>query len=153
MNVPKEECKVSNKEEELLRVTQMMCATILPMVIVTAIELDLFEIMVKVIDESGQFTSSDIVSHLHTQNSQTLTIVERILRYLASKSIFTTKVFIDENGVTKKLYGMTPICKYFVRNEEEVSFVDFFLFQNDKVVMESWLVTNLLSKCSFFKNA
>ncbi|KAI3737663.1 hypothetical protein L2E82_27673 [Cichorium intybus] len=137
MNTP-HECEVSDKEEELLRVMQMVAGTILPMVMKTAIELDLFEIMVKVTNSSGQFTSSDIVSCLPTQNPQTPIIIERILRYLASKSILTSKLFTDENGDTKKLYAMTSICKYFVNNEEGGSFANFFLFQNDKVVTDSW---------------
>ncbi|CAH1447197.1 unnamed protein product [Lactuca virosa] len=129
-----------NEEEELLRVMQMVAGTVLPMVMKTAIELDLFEIMVKLTNHGhcGQFTSSDIVSCLPTQNPQTPIIIERILRYLATKSILTSKFCTDENGVTKKLYAMTPICKYFVSNEEGASFANFFLFQNDKVVIDSW---------------
>lgn len=129
-----------NEEEELLRVMRMVAGTVLPMVMKTAIELDLFEIMVKLTNHGhcGQFTSSDIVSCLPTQNPQTPIIIERILRYLATKSILTSKFFTDENGVTKKLYAMTPICKYFVSNEEGASFANFFLFQNDKVVIDSW---------------
>ncbi|CAI9300805.1 unnamed protein product [Lactuca saligna] len=129
-----------NEEEELLRVMQMVAGTVLPMVMKTAIELDFFEIMVKLTnhDHCGQFTSSDIVSCLPTQTPQTPIITERILRYLATKSILTSKFFTDENGVTKKLYAMTPICKYFVSNEEGGSFANFFLFQNDKVVTDSW---------------
>ncbi|KAI3753639.1 hypothetical protein L2E82_25698 [Cichorium intybus] len=33
---------------------------------------------------------------------------------------------------------MTSICKYFVNNEEGASFANFFLFQNHKVVTDSW---------------
>ncbi|KAI3678717.1 hypothetical protein L6452_38020 [Arctium lappa] len=146
MNAQQEERNVSIEEEELLRVTQMVGAAVLPMVIKTAIELDLFEIMAKVTrgggggggDGGGRFTSSDIVSHLPTRNPETPIIIERILRYFVTKSILTCEVLTHENGEIQKLYGMAPICKYFVSNEEGVSFANFFLFQNDKVVMDSW---------------
>ncbi|KAL4558580.1 hypothetical protein LXL04_036781 [Taraxacum kok-saghyz] len=137
MNTPQER-EVCKEEVELLKVMQMVAGTILPMVMKTAIELDLFEIMVKVTNSGGQFTSSDIVSCLPTQNPQTPIIIERILRYLASKSILTSKFSTNENGDTNKSYAMTPICKYFVNNEEGASFASFFLFQNDKVVIDSW---------------
>ncbi|PWA68705.1 Caffeate O-methyltransferase (COMT) family [Artemisia annua] len=120
------------EEEELQRVMQMLAATILPMVMKTVIELDLFEIIVKVNNSGGEFTSSDIFSHLPIRNPQTIFIIERVLRYLASKYILTSKIVTDQNEDTKKLYSMTPICKYFVSNEDGVSFANFFLFQNDK---------------------
>nr|GEW36808.1 caffeic acid 3-O-methyltransferase-like [Tanacetum cinerariifolium] len=138
MNEAQEEFQVSLEEEELLRVMQMLAAAILPMVMKTAIELDLFEIMVKVNNGGGEFTSSDIVSHLPARNSQTIFKIERILKYLASKSILTSKIVTDQNEDTKKLYSMTRICKYFVNNEDGVSFANFFLFQNDEVFTESW---------------
>ena len=143
MNTPQER-EVLKEEVELLKVMQMVAGTILPMVMKTAIELNLFEIMVKVTNNGGggQFTYSDIVSCLPTQTPQTPIIIERILRYLASKSILTSKISTNDNGDTNTSYAMTPICKYFVNNEEGASFASFFLFQNDKVVIDSWLVIN-----------
>ena len=76
--------------------------------------------MVKVTNGGSEFTSSDIVSHLPTRNPQTIFITERILRYLASKYILTSKIVTDQNEDTKKLYSMAPICKYFVSNEDGV---------------------------------
>ncbi|KVH94228.1 Caffeate O-methyltransferase (COMT) family [Cynara cardunculus var. scolymus] len=133
MNAKQEECKMSIEEEELLRVTQMVGATVLPMVIKTAIELDLFEIMAKVTRDcggsgggggggGGQFTSSDIASHLPTRNPETPIIIERILRYFVTKSILTCEIHTSENGEIQKLYGMAPICKYFVMVEGGIPF-------------------------------
>ncbi|KAJ0454014.1 putative caffeate O-methyltransferase [Helianthus annuus] len=79
MNAPQEALNALGGEEELLTLMQMVAASVLPMVMKTAIELDIFELMVKVGNLDGEFTSSNIVSHLNTQNSQAVNIIERIL--------------------------------------------------------------------------
>lgn len=80
-----EDNKMSREEEGLLRVNQINIGVILPMVIKTALELDLFEIMAKT--PGGQFSAFDLASSLPKQSPETPVLIERLLRFLASQSI------------------------------------------------------------------
>ncbi|KAI3678713.1 hypothetical protein L6452_38016 [Arctium lappa] len=131
-----EEHKMSNEEEGLLRVMQISGGIVLPMVIKTAIELDLFEIMAKT--NGVDISSYDLVSNLPTQTPQTIDLIERILRFLASQSILTSSIATDECGNSKKLYRMTPVSNQFVRNQDGTSYASLLLFLYDKVLVDCW---------------
>ncbi|CAH8387967.1 unnamed protein product [Eruca vesicaria subsp. sativa] len=69
---------------------QLSSASVLPMVLKAAIELDLLEIMAKNDDFSGpQMSPSKLASHLPTKNPDAHVMLDRILRLLASHSILT----------------------------------------------------------------
>ncbi|KAI3749626.1 hypothetical protein L2E82_20240 [Cichorium intybus] len=127
---------MSPEEEGLLRVIQINGAIALPMVIKTAIELDLFEIMAKT--PNGQFSSFDLASCLPTQNSEAPSLIERILRFLASQSILTSTLIRDEHGNSKTLYGMTPLSNNYVRNQDGTSLASSVLLIYDKILVDCW---------------
>ncbi|CAK9162367.1 unnamed protein product [Ilex paraguariensis] len=129
---------VPNEEEQFIKVLNFPGASILPMVIKAAIELDLFEIMAKAHHPSAQLSAREIASHLPTKNLEASLILDRMLRFLASNSILTCSLIRDEDGQATRLYGMGPICKYFVRNQHGVSFGPCIQFLQDKIVLESW---------------
>ncbi|CAH8313340.1 unnamed protein product [Eruca vesicaria subsp. sativa] len=69
---------------------QLSSASVLPMVMKAAIELDLLEIMAKNDGFSGaQMSPSKLASHLPTNNPDAHVMLDRILRLLASHSILT----------------------------------------------------------------
>ncbi|XP_076937318.1 myricetin 3-O-methyltransferase 3-like [Bidens hawaiensis] len=128
--------KMSEEEEGLPRVTQINEGIILPMVIKTAIELDLFEIMAKT--PGARFSCFDLASSLSRQTHETPALIERVLRFLASQSILTSTVVKDEHGDSKNLYGMTPVSNNFVRKQDGTSLASSVLLIHDKVFVDCW---------------
>uniref|UniRef100_A0A6N2M213 O-methyltransferase domain-containing protein n=1 Tax=Salix viminalis TaxID=40686 RepID=A0A6N2M213_SALVM len=110
---------------------------VLPMVLKTAIELDLLEIMAKA--GPGAFMSpSDIASHLPTKNPDAPAMLDRILRLLASYSILTCSVRDLPDGKVERIYGLASVCKFLTKNEDGGSLGPLCLMNQDKVLMESW---------------
>ncbi|KAK0601098.1 hypothetical protein LWI29_021294 [Acer saccharum] len=131
--------KPSKGEEDWLSAMQLVTGSVFPMVMKAAIELGLLEIMSKA--NPSQLSSSQIASQLPTKNYQEEAdplIIDRILRLLASHSILTCSLVTTEDGHLQRLYGLAPLCKYFVPNEDGVSLAPYLLVFQDKVSMDSW---------------
>ncbi|KAJ0024326.1 hypothetical protein Pint_08159 [Pistacia integerrima] len=112
-------------------------AAVLPMVMKSAIELNLIDIISGSGD--GVFLSrSDIASRLPTKNPEAPVLLDRMLRLLASHDIVKCKVRTGENGQVERLYAAAPICKFFVKNEDGGSVASLLQLQHDKVTMEGW---------------
>ncbi|XP_031271407.1 caffeic acid 3-O-methyltransferase-like [Pistacia vera] len=112
-------------------------AGILPMVMKSAIELNLIDIIWASGD--GIFLSpSDIASRLPTKNPDAPVLLDRMLRLLASYDILKCSIRTGENGEVERLYGAAPICKFFVKNEDGGSLGPLLQLQQDKVTTQSW---------------
>ncbi|CAK9168213.1 unnamed protein product [Ilex paraguariensis] len=138
MLTSKPQIKLSDEDEEFLTAMRFPIGAVLPMVLKAAIELDLFEIMAKTSPGGRRLSSSEIASQLPTRNPEAPVMLDRMLRFLASNSILTCTLNRDENGDAKRSYGLTPICKYFVRDQHGVSLSPSVLFLQDKVVIDCW---------------
>ncbi|ESQ54497.1 hypothetical protein EUTSA_v10027501mg [Eutrema salsugineum] len=131
--------QISNDEEASLYAMQLGSGSVLPMVLKSAIELDLLEIMAKNDGFSGaQMSPSELASHLPTKNPDAHIMLDRILRLLASHSILTCSVRKLPDGGAERLYGLDTVCKYLTNNEDGVSLATHCLLNQDKVLMESW---------------
>ncbi|KAJ4899387.1 Flavone 3'-O-methyltransferase 1 [Raphanus sativus] len=131
---------IISDEEANLFAMQLATATVLPMVLTSALELNLLEIISKNADlPGGQLSSAEITSYLPTKNPDAPVMVDRILRLLASYSILTCSVrkLLDGGGV-ERLYGLAPVCKYLTKNEDGVSLAALCLLNRDRVTTESW---------------
>ncbi|KAJ0528543.1 putative caffeate O-methyltransferase [Helianthus annuus] len=126
--------KMIEEEEGLLRVNQINGGIVLPMVIKTAIELDLFEIMAKT--PGSNFSCFDLASSLPKQTHETPALIERILRFLASHSVLTSTVVKDEHGDSRNLYGMTAMSNNYVRKQDGTSHASSVLLLYDKVLVD-----------------
>ncbi|KAI6672511.1 hypothetical protein NL676_000417 [Syzygium grande] len=104
---------------------QLTGAAELPMVLKTALELSLFEIMAKA-GPGTRLSPPEIASQLPTQNPDTPTMLDRILCFLASYFIVT---------------GLAPACKFFTKNKDGVSMAPLCLMNHDKV-FDGKLVTD-----------
>ncbi|XP_031251213.1 caffeic acid 3-O-methyltransferase-like isoform X2 [Pistacia vera] len=112
-------------------------AAVLPMVMKSAIELNLIDIISGSGD--GVFLSrSDIASRLPTKNPEAPVLLDRMLRLLASHDILKCKVRTGENGQVERLYAAAPICKFFVKNEDGGSVASLLQLHHDKAAMEGW---------------
>ncbi|KAJ9565045.1 hypothetical protein OSB04_001011 [Centaurea solstitialis] len=128
--------KMSNEEEGQKIVREIRSVIVLPMVVKTAIELDLFEIMAKT--PGARFSSCDLASNLPSQTPQTPYLLERILRFLATQSILESTIETDEHGNSKSLYSMTPVSNHFVRDQDGSSSGSLLLLIYDKVLLDCW---------------
>ncbi|XP_042504043.1 caffeic acid 3-O-methyltransferase-like [Macadamia integrifolia] len=138
MSSKESQSKTSNEEEDCLFVMQLASASVLPMVLRAAIELDLLEIIAKV--GAGNFISpSEIASLLPTQNPDAPVMIDRILRLLSSYSILNCSLVTEENGGgVRRLYGLALVSKFLVSNQEEVSFAPFAFLLQENPFIESW---------------
>ncbi|KAL2488069.1 Flavone 3'-O-methyltransferase 1 [Forsythia ovata] len=137
MDSSQKQSKISREEEDILRVLHLPSGLYLPMILKAAIELDLFEIMAKAGPEA-QLSSDEIAAAISSQNHHAPALIGRIMRFLASHSILNCSISGGEDGIVKRLYGLEPICKHFVRNEYGTSLGSLLLLPIDKVMVLPW---------------
>ncbi|KAL6003692.1 Caffeic acid 3-O-methyltransferase 1 [Asimina triloba] len=129
--------QLKTEEDQCMYAMQLAAGSVLPMALKAAIELDVLEIIARGGD-GAQLSAADIVSHLPTQNPDAPTMLDRILRVLASFSVLTCSPRTLDDGSLERLYGLAPVCKFFVKNQDGVSMGALALMNQDKVLMESW---------------
>nr|QTZ19677.1 caffeic acid 3-O-methyltransferase [Bixa orellana] len=128
--------QVSDEEANLFAM-QLASASVLPMVLKSAIELDLLEIMAKA-GPSTFLSPTEIASHLPSHNSDAPIMLDRILRLLACYSVLNCKTRTLPDGKVERLYALAPVCKFLTKNQDGVSIAALNLMNQDKVLMESW---------------
>ena len=114
---------------------QLVTSSVLPMVMQASIELGLFDIIAKL----GQASASEIASRLPTRNPEAPIMLDRMLYLLTTHSVLSCSA-IDGDG---RVYALTPVSKYFVSNQDGVSFGPLLASTQDKVFMDSWSVCSL----------
>ncbi|KAK1392149.1 Caffeic acid 3-O-methyltransferase [Heracleum sosnowskyi] len=127
----------SEAEEACLFAMQLATASILPMVLNAAIELDVLEIMAKA-GPGAYVTPNELASMLPTSNPDAPLMLDRILRILASYLVLKCKLIELPDGLLVRAYGLMPVCKFLTKNEDGVSMAPLSLLANDKITRESW---------------
>ncbi|GMI85472.1 caffeate O-methyltransferase 1, O-methyltransferase 1, O-methyltransferase 3 [Hibiscus trionum] len=125
------------EEEDCLRAIQYATSTVLPFALKTAVDLRLFEI----IAESGpgsKVSAAEIVSKLPTTNPKAPDIVDRILRFLTTHSVLDCDLVTDQDGNTRRSYGVSSIGRYFLPNENGISVVPMLNLTMDRRLIECW---------------
>nr|GMD52918.1 Caffeic acid 3-O-methyltransferase [Ipomoea batatas] len=107
------------------------------MVLKAAVELDVFEIL-NGAGSGVQLSPSQIASQMPTKNPDAPAMLDRMLRLLASHNILTCSLLVADGDVTQRLYGLAPVAKYFVRNQDGASLGPLLALLQDKVFMHSW---------------
>ncbi|XP_068650128.1 caffeic acid 3-O-methyltransferase 1-like [Aristolochia californica] len=128
--------KGSDDNEACMFAMQLASLSVLPMALKATIELGVLEIIAKA-GPGACLSTSEISSQLPTQNPEAATMLDRILRLLASYSVLTCSL-VDAPGGIERQYGLAPVCKFLVKNEDGVSISPLVLMDQDKVLMESW---------------
>ncbi|XVE62632.1 hypothetical protein DITRI_Ditri06bG0134300 [Diplodiscus trichospermus] len=129
------------EEVEFIKALQIARSIFFPMVLKAAIDLDLLEIIAKASPPGTagcKLSPTEIASHLSTTNPDAASIVDRILRFLASYSILTYDLATSKDGHVQKLYGLAPIAKYFLHENDGMSFIPHLAFVTDRYIHESW---------------
>ncbi|XP_022141288.1 caffeic acid 3-O-methyltransferase [Momordica charantia] len=129
--------QVSDEEAHLFAM-QLASASVLPMVLKAAIELDVLEIVARA-GPGALLSPSQIAAQLPAvTNPHADVALDRILRLLASYSILTCSLRTHPDGTPQRLYGLAPVCKFLTNNQDGVSIAPLCLMNQDKVLMESW---------------
>nr|QAX90939.1 caffeic acid O-methyltransferase [Catalpa bungei] len=124
-------------EEACLFALQLATGSVLPMVLKTAIELDLLELIKKAGPEASA-SASELVAQLPTNNPDAANMIDRILRLLAAHSVLVCSLKPLPDGGVERRYSLAPVCKFLTRNEDGVSVGPTCLMIQDKVLMEPW---------------
>ncbi|RWR86537.1 caffeic acid 3-O-methyltransferase [Cinnamomum micranthum f. kanehirae] len=135
-STPNRHTKTSTQEEEeedCMFAMQLASAAVVPMALKAAIELDLLEIMARA-GPGAYLSTAQIATQLPTNNPDASTMLDRILRVLASHSILTFSYVIREDGSTERLYGMAPVCKFLTRTEMGSLLLPFWYYLKDAVL-------------------
>jgi hypothetical protein len=134
---PLQKNPVDSEEEACLFAIQLASASVLPMVLKSAIELDLLELIAKSGPET-YVSPAELAAQLPTKNPDAAVMLDRILRVLASYSVLNCTLRNLPDGSVVRLYGLAPVCKYLIKNSDGVSMAPLLLMNQDKVLMESW---------------
>ncbi|KAL6541457.1 Caffeic acid 3-O-methyltransferase [Orobanche gracilis] len=127
----------SSEEEACLFAMKLASASVLPMVLKSAIELDLLELIKKV--GAGAFVSpADLAGQIPTTIPEAGVMIDRILRLLASYNVLNCTLKTLPDGGVERLYGLAPVCKFLTKNEDGVSMAALLLINQGKIFMESW---------------
>ncbi|KAK9098006.1 hypothetical protein Syun_025051 [Stephania yunnanensis] len=130
------------KDEGYYIAKGLVNSSFLPMVMRAAIKLNVFEIMNN--STKTHLSPSHIASQLpNNKNPNAHIFLDRMLRFLASYSVLTcttnNNVNVSSSGSVEveRLYGLTPTCKYFVKNKDGASLATSLLASTDKVMLDT----------------
>ncbi|XP_054813784.1 cathecol O-methyltransferase 1-like [Prosopis cineraria] len=134
------ENKQSPEEESFSHAMQLVTSIATSMALQTAVQLGVFE----VIHRAGpgvEISAADIASELSCKNPEAASALDRLLHLLASHSILCCSVIGDENrgsGCFRRLYSLSPVAKFFVRNADGATLGSLIELLHDKVFVDSW---------------
>ncbi|KAL6003694.1 hypothetical protein ACLOJK_004240 [Asimina triloba] len=132
------EAEYNEDDEQCMFAMQLATASVLPMVLKAAIELDVLEIMAKH-GPGAQLSSSQVASHLHPHNAAAASkMLDQMMRLLAAHSILNCTLTTCTDGRIQRLYALAPVCKFLVKNEDGVSIAPLLFLNQDKAVLQSW---------------
>ncbi|VFQ63624.1 unnamed protein product [Cuscuta campestris] len=118
---------------------QLASASVLPMALKAAIELDLLELMAKA-GPGADVSPSELAAQIPAADKEAAAVMlDRILRLLCTYSVLNCSLRnLPDGGGVERLYSLAPVCKYLTRNADGVSMAPLLLMNQDKVLMESW---------------
>ncbi|KAL9448404.1 hypothetical protein AB3S75_015813 [Citrus x aurantiifolia] len=122
------------RDQNFAYANQLAMGTVLPMAMQAVYELGIFQI----IDKAGpgaKLSASDIAAQLPTKNKDAPTMLDRILRLLASYSV--VECSLDGSGARRR-YNLNSVSKYYVPNKDGVSLGPALQMIQDKVFLDSW---------------
>ncbi|MED6196520.1 hypothetical protein PIB30_048247 [Stylosanthes scabra] len=135
LNLPQVE-KQEDEQDDLF--AEMAWSSVINMTLKTTIELGVFDIIVKV-GEGAKLSAKDIVDQIETNNPEAATMLDRVLRLLASHSLLCCCVVEDPKNVNlhQRLYSLSPCSKCFV-TDADASLGPSVVLSLDKVFYQIW---------------
>ncbi|OMO81762.1 hypothetical protein CCACVL1_12238 [Corchorus capsularis] len=127
----------SADEESFSYAMQIAQSLVLPMSMHAAIQLQVFDIIAQA-GPDAKLSAKEIAAKLPTKNPEAPSMLDRLLRLLATHCIVGCSLANDEEGGhPRRLYSLTPVSKYFVPNEDGVSLGPFMNLAQDNVFLAS----------------
>ncbi|KAG7600275.1 Plant methyltransferase dimerization [Arabidopsis suecica] len=120
----------SSEEEDMLLAIQLGSLNVVPYVVKTARELDLFEIMAKARPLGSYLSPLDLASMAAPKNPDAPMMIDRLLRFLVAYSVCTCKLVKDEEGRESRGYGLGKVGKKLVKDEDGLSIAPFVLLRS-----------------------
>ncbi|GAB4832084.1 hypothetical protein Ancab_006119 [Ancistrocladus abbreviatus] len=128
-----------NEEEEqeaCLHAMQLSLSYALPAVLNAATELGIFDIISKAANH--QISAAEIAAHLPTTNPKAASVIDRMLHLLSTFSLLTCTSCRLDDGSVKRLYGLAPAGKFFVKDKNGNSYIPCGMFAHHRPAMEKW---------------
>ncbi|GMI88841.1 caffeate O-methyltransferase 1, O-methyltransferase 1, O-methyltransferase 3 [Hibiscus trionum] len=132
---------ISSKEHEeadILQAMHLASISSLPFALKVAVDLGLLEIISKADNSCGMLSATEIASQLPTNNPDAPSIVDRVLRLLATHSVLTCNNVADKDGHDQRSYGIASVGKYFLQNEDGISFAPLLNIYLEKYIIQCW---------------
>ncbi|CAH9070878.1 unnamed protein product [Cuscuta epithymum] len=126
---------------------QLASASVLPMVLKAAVELDLLELMAQA-GSGAAVSPSELAAQLPATNPDAAVMLDRILRLLCTYSVLNCSLRTLADGRVERLYSLAPVCKYLTKNSDGVSMAPLLVMNHDKVFMESCWSSGILDDFS-----
>ncbi|XP_021297623.1 caffeic acid 3-O-methyltransferase-like [Herrania umbratica] len=124
-------------QESFSYAMQIVSSSALSMSLYAAIQLELLEIIAKA-GPKAKLSPKEIAAQLPCKNPEAPSMLDRILRVLASHGIVSCSVVDEQSNNPQRFYGLTPVSKFFVPNEDGVSFGPLMALNQDRVSLDSW---------------
>ena len=137
LDTTKESNNVMVEDEAWSYAMVLSSGAALSMVLKAVIELDVLEI-IKQAGPGAQLSPTEIAAKFPTQNPKAATMLDCMLRLLASYSVLTCSPRTLQDGQVERLYGLTLVCKFLTKDEDGLSLGSYSLFCHEKVAMEPW---------------
>ncbi|KAJ7515768.1 hypothetical protein O6H91_22G027300 [Diphasiastrum complanatum] len=120
---------------ERIAFLELMFVSTVPMALKAVALLDVPQILFKA-GEGALLSAKDIADCVASENPVNVNCLERILRLLASCSVFSELVIDSEVGQERR-YGIAPICTYFLKEKKGGSLAPYLLLRHDKLLFQS----------------
>ena len=127
---------MSDSEEQFAYAMQLVTSIALPMVLLNATKLKVLDTIAKA-GPNARLSAHEIASHLSISNQKAPEMLDRMLRLLASYSILTCSQWNHESKPVRE-YGLAPVAKHFLPNEDGVSLVPMLELHQDKLTVDPW---------------
>jgi caffeic acid 3-O-methyltransferase len=127
-------------DDACLYALMLSISHVFPMALNAAIELNVFDIIASRANGDGYMSPSEIASQLPTKNPDAPSLLDRMLRLLASHSLLTSSIRTCEDGRVERLYGLSPAGKFYAQNEDGGYVGSLALLTFHRKVAKVWYV-------------
>ncbi|KAF5727343.1 eugenol O-methyltransferase family protein [Tripterygium wilfordii] len=118
-------------EDTFAEASWLAMSLVLPMTMQAAVDLGVLDIIAKATPK--QLSASDIIERLPAKNQEAESMLDRILRLLASHNVISCYLRNSE-----RVYSLSRISRFFVRDEDVISLGASMSLNNDNVFFQSW---------------
>nr|XP_043633872.1 caffeic acid 3-O-methyltransferase-like [Erigeron canadensis] len=126
----------NNSDGQFTYALQLITSIALPMVLSNAIKLKLLDVIAEA-GPGAALSAQEIASSLSISNPDAPDMIDRMLRLLASYAIVTC-VQEDREAKPVRVYGLAPVSKLFIQNEDGVSLCPMLELHQNKLNIETW---------------